>query len=170
MNESEIKNRIIELFSMKRSNPKADFEDSHFLDYLTYPEHSQNNIKNTFRGVRAYYNFMALLELEFEVCFTLSDLDTLYSIDSLTKKVKDRISKRRGNLMILKIRNEETDNYYIELILLATLILTYLWLGLHLISFVSTIICGIIIYWILSSKIRARLHNKRLTKKLTCNK
>ena len=115
MTETEIKNIILRIFNEERQKPDTDFSESHFLDFLTFPAHSKNTIKNTFKGVRRYYRFMGKLELEFGICFSIPDLDKYYSIDSITKKVIERINKRRGNLMILKRRNEEKDKYGFEI-------------------------------------------------------
>ncbi|WP_316819295.1 hypothetical protein [Pedobacter nyackensis] len=163
MEEPAVKDKILEQFSKSRKDPNAYFEESHFLDYLTSPEHRKDSVKNSFKGVRAYYRFMNALELEFGICFTLPDLDKYYSVDTLTKKVIERISKRPGNLMILKQRNTENERYFFEIGLILILIGVYAWLGIHLVTIVTAIVIGIIIYWIVSSKIHNRNHNKRLT-------
>ena len=97
MTELEIKDKILEIFNSERKNPSADFNESHFMDFLTYPAHPKNTIKNSFKGVRKYYRFMDKLELEFGICFSLQDLDKYYSVDQLCKKVLDRIKKGKGN-------------------------------------------------------------------------
>jgi hypothetical protein len=162
MTESDIRKRILDLFNKERERPNTEFNESHFLDFLSSPPHSKDTIKNSFRGVRRYYRFMDLLELEFGICFTLSDLDKYYSVDSLTKKVLERISKGRGNLMILKQRNEEKETYWIEFVWALILLLTYFWLGLHWLSLSLTVPFGIAIWWIVSSKIHNKRHNKKL--------
>lgn len=166
MTDIEIKETILKIFKEEKQKPDADFSESHFLDFLTFPAHSKNTIKNSFKGVRRYYRFMDKLELEFGICFSLPDLDKYYSIDSITNKVTERINKRRGNLMILKRRNEEKEKYSFEIILTIILIVIYISLGLNLISIALTIFIGIAIYWILSSKIHNKQHNKKLTKKI----
>jgi acyl carrier protein len=166
MTETEIKDIILRIFNEERQKPDTDFSESHFLDFLTFPAHSKNTLKNTFKGVRRYYRFMGKLELEFGICFSIPDLDKYYSIDSITKKVIERINKRRGNLMILKRRNEEKDKYGFEITMTILLILIYILLGLNLMSITLTIFTGIAIYWILSSKIHDKQHNKKLTKKI----
>lgn len=166
MTETDIKDAILRIFNEERQKPNADFSGSHFLDFLTFPAHSKNTIKNSFRGVRRYYRFMNKLELEFGICFTLPDLDKYYSIDGIIKKVVERMNKRRGNLMILKRRNEEKERYGFELIMSILLIIIYIGFGLNLISIILTIFIGFAIYWILSSKIHDKQHNKKLSKKL----
>ncbi len=165
MTELDVRDRILVLFNKERQTPNADFDKSHFLDFLSSPPHSKDTIKNSFRGVRRYYRFMDSLELEFGICFSLSDLDRYYSVDSLTKKVLQRIDKSRGNLMILKQRSEQKETYRIEILLTAILISTYFWLGIHWLTILLTVTFGIAIWWILSSKIYNRQHNKKLTLK-----
>ena len=165
MTEMEVRDRILVLFNKERQTPKADFNESHFLDFLSSRQHSKNTIKNTFNGVRRYYRFMDSLELEFGICFKLADLDGYYSVDSLTKKVLERIGKGRGNLMILKERNEQKVMYWFEIVLTAVLGWTYFWLGIHWLPILLTIIFGITIWWTLSSKIYSRRHNRRLNLK-----
>jgi hypothetical protein len=166
VNESEIKEIILAHFSKARKNPNAYFAESHFLDYLTFPEHRENSVKNSFKGVRAYYRFMNKLELEFGICFSLPDLDKYYSVDGLTKKVIERLGKRRGNLMILKRRNEEKERYFFEIGLVVVLISLYLKLGMHWITIILTIAFGTVTYWILGAKIQNRNHNKKLTARM----
>lgn len=161
--ESEIKDKILEQFSKARQNPNAYFAESHFLDYLTSPEHRKDSVKNSFKGVRAYYRFMNLLELEFGICFTLPDLHKYYSAEGLTKKVIERISKKSGNLMILKQRNSENERYFFEIGLISILIGLYVWLGMHWVTIITAIVVGIVMYWIVSTKIHSRSHNRRLT-------
>lgn len=133
MTDTEIKEKILHLFKEERQRPDLEFEESHFLDFLTFPAHSNNNIKNSFKGVKRYYHFMKRLELEFSICFTLPDLDKTYSIDKITKKVVERIGKRRGNIMIIKQRTEQRETYYIEIILIALTIIIYTFWGINII-------------------------------------
>ncbi|GAB2503491.1 hypothetical protein [Algoriphagus taiwanensis] len=162
MTEFEVREKILDLFNKERQIPNGEFNESHFLDFLTNPPHHKDTIKNSFRGVRRYYRFMDAIELEFAICFTLSDLDKYYSVDSLTKKVLERLTKGRGNLMILKQRREEKENYWIEILLTTILLLTYFWLGFHWLPILLTVIFGVTIWWILSSKIHNKEHNKKL--------
>ena len=166
MTEKEIKDKILEVFKSQRKNPTAEFDDSHFMDYLTFPAHPKNTIKNSFRGVRKYYRFMDKLELEFGICFSLQDLDKYYSVDQLGKKVFDRIKKGKGNNMILKRRLEEKEKYYFEIALVLILVGVYYWQGINWISILLTIGFGIVIYWILSNKLYSRIHDKKLAVKI----
>ncbi|WP_282125252.1 hypothetical protein [Marinifilum flexuosum] len=166
MTEQEIKDKILEIFKSQRKNPTVDFDESHFMDYLTYPAHPKNTIKNSFKGVRKYYRFMDELELEFSICFSLQDLDKYYTVDKLSKKVLDRIKKGKGNNMILKRRLEQKEKYYFEIALILILAALYYWHGINWISILITIGFGIIIYWILSNKLHSKRHNKRLAERM----
>lgn len=170
MTEKEIKNKILEIFKSERSNPSAEFNESHFMDFLTNPAHPKNTIKNSFKGVRKYYRFMDKLEIEFRICFSLSDLDEYYSINKLTKKVLERIKKSKGNKMILKRRNENKEKYTSEIALIIILIGLFYWQGVNWVSITTTILFGIIIYWLLSNKIYYKKHIKKMNERLSENK
>ncbi|MBC9796444.1 hypothetical protein [Sinomicrobium weinanense] len=170
MTEQEVRDKILEIFKSERSNSSADFDENHFMDFLTHPAHQKNTIKNSFRGVRKYHRFMDKLELEFGICFSLSDLDTYYSIDKLAKKVLERIKKGRGNKMILQRRNEEKEKYIFETALTIILVGLFYWEGIHWISILTTIVFGIMIYWILNSKIYNKRHIKKMNKRLMIDK
>ncbi len=133
------------------------------MDYLTYPQKEKGQIKNSFVGVRKFHRFLDSVELEFGICFTLSDLDNpYYSIDSLTKKVQERLNKRKGNIIIIKQRIAQKDNFYLEFIFLFILIILYVFLKFHWIPIVLTIFFGIFFYWITTSKLSNNRHNKKL--------
>jgi len=166
MIETEIKEKILKLFNEERQRSDIEFEESHFLDFLTFPAQSKNNIKNSFKGVKKYYRFMNRLELEFSICFTLPDLDKMYSIDKITKKVIERIGKRRGNVIIINQRINQKENYYIEIFLITLLIVAYTFWGINLISIILTLVFGFVIYWILSSKINSKRHDQKLKVKI----
>ena len=170
MTEEGVKNKILEIFKSERSNSSADFNENYFMDFLTNPAHQKNTIKNSFRGVRKYYRYMDKLELEFGICFSLSDLDKYYSLDKLTKKVLERIKKGKGNKMILQRRNEEKEKYIFEIVLLIILVGIFYWQGINWISILTTIIFGLVIYWILSSKIYYKSHTKKMNGRLMMNK
>ena len=167
--EEEVKNKILEIFKSERSKPSAEFNESHFMDFLTFPAHKKNTIKNSFRGVRKYYRFMDKLELEFGICFNLSDLDNYYSVRKLTKKVLERIKKEKGNKMILKRRNEEKEKYIFELILFIILLGLFYRLGINWISVLAAIIFGIAIYWVLINKTYNKGHIKKMNESLRIN-
>jgi hypothetical protein len=60
---------------------------------------------------------MDRLELYFGICFSFADLDKYYSVEGLVRKVKERIEKQHGNMIILNERNKEKQNYFPEIFL-----------------------------------------------------
>ncbi len=169
--EVEIKERILKVFSEKRERSDASFEEFYFLDYLTFPPKDKGTIKNSFIGVRRFYRFMDSLELEFGICFTLSDLDNPnYSVDQLTEKVKERISKRKGNLIIIKQRISNKENYYLEFLLLIILTTAFINFKIHWFSVILAVLFGIFFYWVTRAKVLNRNHDRRLYKIITDRK
>jgi hypothetical protein len=166
MTSVEIKEKILELFQLERQKPNADFDESHFLDYLIYPTAKTNSLKNTFKGARKYYRFMDRIELEFEICFRLSELDKYYSVDKLVEKVQERISKKKGNILILKERMGQKDFYRFELVLIAILLGCYIWVGFNWLFLTVVFLSGIAIFWTVTARLHNKRHNKKLSQKL----
>ncbi len=164
MDKTEIKNKIIEIFNSVRNKPNTHFDESNFMDFLLYPPN--NNIKNSFKGVRKYYRFMDKIELEFGICFKISELDSYYSVNQLTDKVIERINKKRGNLIILKKRNEEKDTYTFEIILFLIWVGIFYWQGINWLSFILIPLFGFIIYWTLSSKFYNRKQLRKMNERM----
>lgn len=162
MNELEIREAILRVFNNERQNNNASFVESHCLDFLTFPASKPNGIKNSFKGARKYYRFMDAIELEFGVCFPLKDLDRSYSVESLVEKVSERMEKASGNKKILRYRNEQKEKFIPEMVLSVILVLTFFWIGIHWITITLTVIFGLAIYWLVTS----RIYNRKQLKKL----
>ncbi|MEO1256369.1 MAG: hypothetical protein AAFY41_15980 [Bacteroidota bacterium] len=170
MTPEELKPHIIGIFQRNRQTPNADYDESRFLDYLLKPPTSKNNIKNSFKGVRRYYRFFEDVELTFGICFSLSDQDRFYSVDQFVKKTKERIRKGRGNKMIIERRLEEKDNYSIHIILTLIVAAVIFFLRLHWITVIVGIGYSIAMWWILSSELRTKRHNKKLNEIINAQK
>lgn len=97
MNNEDLKTEILEVYKKQRQSPDTDFDEAHFLDFLIHPPSGKNNLRNTFKGARAYYNLFRAVELKFGICFTLSDTDKYYGLDRFVTKVSDLIGNSRGN-------------------------------------------------------------------------
>lgn len=109
---------------------------------------------------------MGKLELEFAVCFTPYDLDKYYSVNSMTKKIQERIEKKLGNLNTLRQRYEEKENYFVEILLLLLLFLVHIFLKTQWVTIVLSVVFGVTIFWILNNKIHHRQHNHKLRVKI----
>lgn len=166
MTDFDIREKILELFQLERQRPNTEFDEAHFLDYLVSPPSRDNSLKNTFKGARKYYRFMKRVELEFRICFRLSEQDGYYSVDKFTQKVKERINKRKGNIMILKQRTAEKDRYYFESSLISILLGLYIWLGVNFVTLTLTFLIGVVVFWTLSARIHEKRHNKMLYQRL----
>jgi hypothetical protein len=165
--DTEIRNKILELFEIESQKHTVEFDEAHFLDYLIYPPARLNSIKSSFKGARKYYRFMNRVELEFGICFRLPDLDVYYSIDKLVQKVKERLGKRNGNIIILKQRIGEKDRYYFESSLITILLGFYIWLKVNWLTLTLTFVAGFVIFWTLTARLHDKRHNKRLYQKIT---
>lgn len=84
--QTEIRERILKIFNFCRKRADAPFEESHFMDFLLFPPSEKDQIRNSFRGANKHGDFMRKIELEFGICFTLSDYDSTFSLDAFTKK------------------------------------------------------------------------------------
>lgn len=164
MREEELKAEILKIFDKVRQLPGSDFDESHFLDFLIHPASRKNNIKNSFKGVRKYYNFFSAVELRFGICFSLSDQDRFYSVDQFVSKTKERIGNSRGNKMIIKQRVSEKDHYYIEFFLTLTLALVIAFFKIHFITVIGVIFYGVALWWIVGSRLKSKRHDRELYK------
>lgn len=162
MIHEELKTQILEIFERNRQTPNADYDESRFLDYLLTPPASKNNIQNSFKGVKRFHQFIDDVELTYGICFSTADLDRFYSVEQFTKKTKERIGKGRGNKMIIQRRLEEKSNYFIQIILTLIFLVVISFLRLHWITVVVGIGYSIAMWWIISSELRTKRHDKTL--------
>ncbi|MFN8348449.1 MAG: hypothetical protein U0X91_25830 [Spirosomataceae bacterium] len=117
MENSKIKERVIEIFQEMRSNPNDYFDETHFLDFLVTPNMNKNTIKNSFKGAKKYYEFIRKIELEYSICFSSADEDRYYSLDKFIAKIEERLSMKKGNIMIVKSRKKKKERFLFEIIL-----------------------------------------------------
>ena len=162
MTAQELKTQILEIFQRNRQTPNAHYDESRFLDYLITPPASKNNIQNSFKGVKRFHQFIDNVELTFGICFSTADLDRFYSVEQFTKKTKERIGKERGNKMIIQRRLEEKNNYSIHIILTFIFLAVIFFLKLHWITAIVGIGYSIAMWWIVSSELRSKKHDRKL--------
>jgi len=43
MTKQEVRNKILEIFKTERNNSLDEFNESHFMNFLTNPSHNKNN-------------------------------------------------------------------------------------------------------------------------------
>jgi hypothetical protein len=169
LTSEEIRAQILEIFNKTRQSPNAEFDESHFLDFLIQPPGKKNNIKNSFKGIKKFNEFFMAVEMEFGICFSLSDEDKFYNIDQFVSKTKERIENTHGNKMIIERRIKEKGNYLAEIILSLVLLFILIIMKVHIISAGAIILYGIVIWWIIKNRSIDRKHNKELYKKITGN-
>lgn len=163
MTESEVKQKILEIFQDVRQKKDQPYDTSHFLDFLTNPPNRKNAIRNNFKGARKYGRFIDKIELEFGICLSNTDFNQCYSVDSLAAKVISRMKNTRGNKQILKNRTNSKTNYIFEIVLVLILAIAYSKSGIHWFPVLLTVIFGLIIYWMIDIKI----YNRRQLRKLS---
>ncbi|MFK8281353.1 hypothetical protein [Capnocytophaga cynodegmi] len=164
LTETDLKEQILKIFSLCRKKANAPFEESHFMDFLLFPPSKKGQIRNSFRGANKHGNFMRKIELEFGICFTLSDYDTTFSLDTFTQKVAERISKHKSNVFIIKERTNEKNYFIFEIITILILCSLYYFLGFHWLPILLTPLFLAVVYWISSRRIIDMRHNKKLSK------
>ncbi|GET46302.1 hypothetical protein [Capnocytophaga felis] len=160
--QTEIRERILKVFNSCRSKKNTPFEESHFMDFLMFPPCKKNQIRNSFRGADKHGIFMRKIELEFGICFTLSDYDSTFSLDDFTQKVLERIGKTKSNKNIIKQRMNEKNYFIFEIVTLLILGTLYYFFGIHWLPILLTPLLLTAVYWICSHRIKDILHNKKL--------
>ncbi|MDO5106287.1 hypothetical protein [Capnocytophaga sp.] len=162
--EKEVRERILKVFHLCRKKANTPFEATHFMDFLLFPPSEKDQIRNSFRGANQHGNFMRKIELEFGICFTLSDYDSTFTLDAFTKKVIERINKPKSNISIIKERVSEKNYFIFEIVTMLILCLIYYFFGLHWLSISLTPLFLGAVYWIGAHRITDMLHNKKLSK------
>jgi hypothetical protein len=95
---------VLATFEKCRAVPGADFDESHFLDYLLADPNGKGAIRNSFAGLRRFNRFMDLVEVELGVCFSQSDLERPFSVDAFVERASVLQSSPGGSLASLKNR------------------------------------------------------------------
>ncbi len=162
----EIKRKIIEEFEHYRKRPSANFDEKHFMDYLPHPPYPKNSLKNTFRGSAMYFRFMDRIELAFGICFPMKDLDRYYSVESLAKKVSQRLSKPTGNKKVLQFRDKKKGRFAFEIVLVILGGALYYWIGLRWIVILAFAFIVFLLQWTIRVKVYERKHIKAMKVKL----
>lgn len=161
----DVKSRVLNVFHKSRENSSLHFEEEDLFSYLTNPPTKKNELKNTFKGSKRYHRFMDALELEFGICFRLSELDRCYSLDQLINTIIKRVEKQKGNKIILRQRIAESKNYHIEWTIFIIFLL--LFLGIKSLELYWLLILLCLVWFVLMFKmIHARLYERKQLKKM----
>ena len=70
---TDIRERILEIFSSSREESDAPYDEKNFLEFLVCP--AGEDLRNTFRGARLFGRFMSRIEDEFGICFPLNVME-----------------------------------------------------------------------------------------------
>ena len=120
---------IRELFERHRAIPGAPLDESHFLDYLIPNPNSIGAVRNSFLGLRRYNAFVDEVQLQFNICFSVSDFESNYSLPQFVSRVAELQRSPRGS--IASLRNQRKRGFGWETVLLgnffAMVLLVWLW-------------------------------------------
>jgi hypothetical protein len=166
MVDEEIRKVILKIFSLTRQSPGAACDETHFLDFLLHPPAEKNTIKNSFKGVKRYYDFFRAMELRFGICFADADQDKFYSLDKFVSKTKERIQNVKGNKMIIQRRVSEKDRYYIDFVLTIILFIALGYLKFHFASVLVVLVWLMAIGWLWKKRAQYQNHTRELYKKI----
>jgi hypothetical protein len=135
------------------------------MDFLLMPASEKDNIKNSFKGAKKYFDFFRAIELRFGICFSDADQDKFYCVDGFVLRTKERIQNNRGNKIIIQRRASEKHHYYVEflLTLISGLIVTYF--KAHFILLFIILAWSIAIWWLFRGRLQDKRHTKKLYKK-----
>ena len=164
--ETEIRERVLKIFCQCRSKADAPFDESHFMDFLLYPPSKKDQFRNSFLGAYKHGNFMRKIELEFAICFTLSDYDSAFSLNAFCQKISQRIEKKSSNIALIKQRMNEKNYFIFEIAMLLILGALYYFLGLHWLPILLTPLFLIAIFWVFYHRIQEMSHTSKLQKKI----
>ena len=164
VSEQDIEKRVLKVFASCRKDANAPFDVAHFMDFLVSPPAEKFQIRNSFRGAKKHGNFLRKIELEFGICFTLSDYDTMFSLAEFVQKISERIAKKKGNIAIIKERMQEKDYFIFEIVMLLILGVLYYFFGLHWLVILVSFPILFAVYWVFSHRISNKKHTQALSK------
>lgn len=99
---NEVKHRILAIFEKHRKSPGVEFDENHFIDYLLPQPKNKGAFRNSFSGLRRFNAFWDEIQLEFKVCFSLSDRDKNFSLDRFTTRVIELTLSKKSSVAALR--------------------------------------------------------------------
>ena len=146
--KEETRHRVLELFSKHRKSPGAEFDDSHFLDYLLDNPKGKGAFRNSFSGLRRFNAFWDEVQLEFGICFSINDRETDFSLEKFCDRIEQLCRSIRSSRTSLRNRAKcgfEWNTFLFGNLLLIVLVLVlknfwvlamFLWFGVLALNFV----------------------------------
>ena len=173
-----MKDQVLKIFESIRDTPHAPFEEENFMQYLV--KNPSGRLKNTFKGARKYFDFMEKLEQAFSICWSVDDLDKLWSLNQLLERIQEKQTnitdtKKLVTKRIYEIKRDMTGRQVLLSLLIAALCLVILFpafksLGFHfktpLIALTPLLFWIGIVIWIYLISLKQLNHYKQLKLKL----
>jgi hypothetical protein len=99
--EEPTRAEVLSLFERHRRNPTAEFDESHFLDFLVTAPSSRGAIHNSFSGLRRLNRFWNEIQLTWGVHFSMKDWERTWALDPFVERLRSLRRSPRSSLMSL---------------------------------------------------------------------
>lgn len=121
MRQRVTRDYVLSSFEKFRAHPGAQFDESHFLDFLIENPAGKGAVRNSFGGLRRFNKFVDLIEIELGICFSQADLERPFSVDAFVERASALQSSPKASLASLKNRERAgagwTPLVFLDLIL-----------------------------------------------------
>lgn len=104
----DFRSRVLSQFERCRAVPGAPFEEDRFLDYLLANPAENRAAYNSFAGLRRLNRFMEAVQVDFSICFSMSDRDRNYGLDAFVERVQELSASRQSSLASLRNRQKHS--------------------------------------------------------------
>lgn len=140
--------KVLELFNKHRKLPSADFDSSHFADFLLKEPCGRGAFRNSFSGLRRFNAFWDEVQLEFGVCFSIKDRETDYSLEEFCIRIEQLVESSRSSKASLRNRAKygfEWNVFLVGNLLLVALLIALkdlavvvvpIWVGIFALNYV----------------------------------
>jgi len=109
----DVKQKILEIFDRHRKDPSEDFDESHFIDFLQASPKFKGSIRNSFSGLKRFNSFWDEVQLEFSICFKLSDREKIYSLNDFVERIEELDASRKSSLSALRYQMKQRIEWQI---------------------------------------------------------
>lgn len=167
MNNEEIREKLLAILQSEQENKNTPFDESKFLDYLIDPKSKPNSPPKYLKSSGQHDRFTDKVELEFGICFRDSDNYRYCTFEKYIEKIKDRLGKKKANILILDQRKKELNQFKLESFLICTItgiayIVNVKWFAIAIL-----ILVGAILIWTTYYNIGERRKIRRLYEKIS---